>query len=141
MVFGDCILRFAGQSLDDSAVFREKVLNSGSPVTLSVARDGEDEPLELSVELNGKPTRIGISWRDDQGEPGTVILTRIIPESPAGKAGLRIRDRIYEIAGQPFQDTKQIFELLSTLPGPIELLIEREGQLQTVELDVPDSRS
>lgn len=138
---GDRILKFAGQPVNDSVAFRKIVLNSGSPVMLSVARDGEEEPLEILVELTGKPTRIGISWRDDDGEPGTVILTRIIPGSPAGKAGLQVRDRIYEIAGQPFQDTEELLRLLTTLPGPIDLLIERDGQLQTVNLEVPDASS
>jgi len=107
-----------------------------------ISREGEDEPIDLSVELDGRPTRVGISWRRDDAEPDSVIVTRVVRGSPARNAELRTRDRIYEIDGRPVGDSDELFELLTTLPSPIELLIERDGQLKTVELEVPpNSRS
>ncbi len=142
LLVGDRILRFAGQEIDTPDAFRNNVLTSPSPALVTISRDGEDEPVELTVRLDGNPARVGISWRADEAEPSTAIVTRVIPGSAARRAGLRTRDRIYEVDGRPFVDSNELLELLSTLPGPIELVIEREGQLTTVALDVlPNSQS
>jgi hypothetical protein len=142
LVVGDRILRFDGEEVKDPTVFRGLLLSAASPVSVVISREGEDEPIDLSVELDGRPTRVGISWRRDDAEPDSVIVTRVVRGSPARNAELRTRDRIYEIDGRPVGDSDELFELLTTLPSPIELLIERDGQLKTVELEVPpNSRS
>jgi len=56
----------------------------------------------------------------------------VVAGSPADQAGLRIGDRIYEIAGRDFADKTEFVELAKTLPEPLELLVERDGQLRTV---------
>ena len=92
----------------------------------------------MQVELDGKPTRVGISSREDAAEPGTILVTRVVPGSPAAIAGLQPGDRIYTIANQPFRGTEDFIELANSLPGPLELTLERRGRLQTVRLDVPE---
>jgi hypothetical protein len=46
--------------------------------------------------------RLGVAWREDSAEPGSVFLTRVVPDTPAAVAGLAVGDRIYELNGQPF---------------------------------------
>ena len=53
---------------------------------------------------NEPPPRLGISWREDEAEPGSVFLTRVVDGTPAAAAGLAVHDRIYELNGQPFAD-------------------------------------
>jgi len=48
--------------------------------------------------------RIGIAWRVDDAEPGILLLSYVLPDSPAAKAGLAIGDRIYRVAGRNFAD-------------------------------------
>jgi hypothetical protein len=86
------------------------------------------------VQLNGKPLRVGITWRVDEAAPGTVILTHVVAGSPAALAGLHGGDRIYQIAGKAFADDARFAELIKTLPGPLELLVERDGKLRVVVL-------
>ena len=85
------------------------------------------------------PLRLGIAWRIDDAEPGTVILTYVGGDSPAERAGLRVGDRIYRIAGEDFFDDADFAHLARTLGEPLELLIERDGRLHTVVL-VIDSK-
>jgi S1-C subfamily serine protease len=101
-----------------------------------VQRD-ETDTLTVPVYLAGSPMRLGISWREDAGEPGTLILSRVVPGSAAHLAGLRVTDRIYQVAEQDFQDGNHFLQILSTLPGSIDFLVEREGRLQTVTVDLP----
>ena len=86
---------------------------------------------------NGDPVRVGVSWREDSAEPGTLLVTQVTPGSAAHQAGLRERDRIYEVAGRTFQNGDEFRQLVTTLPAPLELLVERRGRLQTMSLHVP----
>jgi len=38
--------------------------------------------------LAGRPLRLGITWRVDDAEPGTIILTHVVPGTPAARAWL-----------------------------------------------------
>jgi C-terminal processing protease CtpA/Prc len=136
MLVGDRIVRFNGQEILDEAQFRRVLAVVSNPVTIAVEREGEPDPVELEVVLSGNPVRVGIAWREDPAEPGAVFLVQVIPGSPAELAGLKTGDRIYEISGQTFAGSDELLELVKTLPGPIELLVERDGRLMTVTIDV-----
>ena len=98
------------------------------------------EPLEIAAALAGKPVRLGITWRSDDGEPGTVTLVQVRGGSAAEHAGLRVGDRIYEIAGQSIQDSDHFLKSATAAPSPVSMLIERRGRLRTISLDVPPPR-
>jgi hypothetical protein len=84
------------------------------------------------------PMRIGIAWRTDDAEPDTVIVSHIAPGSAAAVAGLRVGDRIYGVGGHDFNNDAVFAQLARTLPGPLELLVERDGQVRTVVLHFPN---
>jgi S1-C subfamily serine protease len=134
---GDRILEFAGSSIDSGESFSAAVLTAASPATIRVARDGNEDPLDVLVELEGSPLRVGISWREDEAEPGTVILTRVVPASAAHQAGLRAGDRVYAVGGELFADSEAFNELVTTLPGPLEVTVERRGRLSAAVLELP----
>ncbi len=129
---GDRIIRCAGREvhLDDDLI--GAVMTIESPVILTLQRKGEEKIAEISVELTGQPLRLGITWRVDEAEPGTIILTHVVPGSPAARAGLQAGDRIYQIAGQDFADETAFLEILKTQTDPLELLVDRNGKLHTV---------
>ncbi len=83
------------------------------------------------------PLRLGIAWRSDDAEPETVIVSQVAVGSSAAAAGLRVGDRIYRIGGRDFAGDPAFANLARTLPGPLELLVEREGRLRTVVLHFP----
>ena len=101
---GDRILRCAGREIHSDDDLIGAVMSAESPLELTLQRKGEDKPADISVELAGQPLRLGISWRVDDAEPGTIILTHVVPGSPAARAGLLAGDRIYQIAGRDFAD-------------------------------------
>jgi S1-C subfamily serine protease len=137
---GDRLLRFADRPVQDAQEFRIDVLMAASPVTVTVERPGTEKPIDLKIELAGSPTRIGIAWREDSAEPGTVLLTQVVFGSPAYNAGLSNRDRIYSVNGQSFRTSSELHNLLTTLPSPLELVVERDGRLKTVSLVLPPVR-
>jgi len=133
---GDRVVEFAGRWIGSADDLAAAVMAAPSPAPVVVRRPGSEEPIELSVALDGEPMRLGIRWRVDDAEPGTVILTSVVPGSPAERAGLEVGDHVYRIAGRDFADDAEFAELARSLPGPIELLIERNGRLRTVVVGI-----
>jgi len=133
---GDRIMRCAGReiNLDDDLI--GAIMTANNPVELTLQRKDEEKPSEISVELTGQPLRLGIVWRVDDAEPGTIILTHVVPGSPAARAGLLSGDRIYQIAGRDFADETAFLEMVKTLPDPLELLIDRDGRLRTIVIQI-----
>lgn len=132
---GDKILTAAGRDINSGAEFRAVVLAATSPLALQVRRAGSDQPLALSARLTGQPIRIGIAWRDDEAEPDSVIVSRVVPGSPADLAGLRVGDRIYRVAGQDVHGSADFQLRLKEVSGPCELEVENHGRLRTVKVE------
>ena len=133
---GDRIVRFADHEIRSGEDLTAAVMLAEHRVPVVVRRPIRAEPLKLTVELAGNPMRLGITWRVDDAEPGTIILTHVVPGSPAAGAGMRPGDRIYQVAGEDFADQEAFVELLRNRSDLLELLVEREGQLRTVVLDL-----
>ncbi len=136
IVSGDKILQFDVQEVLGPGHFRKLVLAATIPADMTIEREGMDEPMKLTVHLPGNPVRLGLSWREDPAEPGTLLVTRVIRGSAADEAELTAGDRVYQIGNREFADGLEFIELSQTLPSPIELLIERNGTLRHVKLNV-----
>jgi hypothetical protein len=89
--------------------------------------------------------RLGVGWREDSAEPGSVFLTRVVDDTPAAEAGLAVHDRIYELNGQPFANAdafqSAITALLDAGTPEITLLIERRGRVRTVTVNMASGTS
>ncbi len=85
--------------------------------------------------------RLGMSWRDDDAEPGSVYLVRVVDHTPAAAAGLAVGDRIDELNGRPFADAAafqtEIHSLLDSAHPAFSLLIERRGHVRTLVVKMP----
>jgi hypothetical protein len=132
---GDRIVRFANREVRSSDELNSAVLLAHHEVPVVVQRPGRRTPLSLTVQLDGEPMPLGIAWRTDDAEPGTVILTYVVPGSPAADAGLSAGDRIYRVDGRDLADEEAFRELLRTPPESMELLVERDGRLRAVNVD------
>ena len=126
---GDRVVRFAGREIRSGRDLTLAVRAAPKGAAIAIRRPGEPNPLELQAELEGEPVRVGITWRLDDAEPGIVILTTVLPDSPAAQAGLQAGDRIVRLAGRDVASEAEFARLVRTLPGPLELLIERDGRL------------
>jgi S1-C subfamily serine protease len=135
---GDRLLRIAGQDILGTDELVDRVLRAVRPAVVVVQRPGAGEPFELQVPLPGRPIQLGVSWREDRAEPASVYLTRVVDGSPAHHAGLQAGDRIYEVSGRAFAGGDEFRQLVTTLPWPLELTVERGGRLRwsTVDWDI-----
>ncbi|MEN1681263.1 MAG: M28 family peptidase [Planctomycetota bacterium] len=80
------------------------------------------------------PPRVGFSWREDHAAPRSVLITRVVPGSPAEAAGVRLMDRVLSIDGQPpagpqgFQE--RLFARLEEPAPEVALEVERRGRVE-----------
>ncbi|HUG89291.1 MAG TPA: M20/M25/M40 family metallo-hydrolase [Planctomycetaceae bacterium] len=110
----------AAAAAEDLPVFRDEVSREDA---------GLKQRLEAGLaEPPSRPLRLGISWRRDAGEPGSVILSRIVGGSPAARAGLRVGDRVYAVNGRRFQSSDQFRELVRA-GEELDLTFERQGRI------------
>ena len=136
---GDVLLSFAGQRVSSIESLLVQVVKAESPAAVVVRREteGQTETVELAVPLDGSPLRLGISWREDEAEPGTMVLCEVVANSAAGLAGLQVADRIHQVGGYGFTNGDEFRRMVTGWTGPMELLFERQGRLQTVTIDLP----
>ena len=78
--------------------------------------DQDEKPLELTVQLNGEPVRVGLTWQVDDAEPQAVIVIGVMPDSAAEHAGLKPAERIYQVDGKDFSSSTEFQSLLLTAP-------------------------
>jgi hypothetical protein len=132
---GDRVAVFGGVPITADVAFAPIVLASPVDVDVDVERGGETVALRL--QLDGQPLRLGLSWRADEGEPGTVVVKRVVPGSPAGLAGFRLGDRIYQISGHDFVDNDELIAKVAAAGAPLTLQVERDGRLMNLTVEMP----
>jgi S1-C subfamily serine protease len=131
---GDRLLEFQGERIVDETRLRLQLLAARGETMFLVQRPGTDTPLIFKVTPAGEPVRVGVTWRWDDGEPGTVIVNQVIYGSAAHAAGLKVADRIYAVGGRPFKTQADFLALLSNATSPLEMTVEREGKVHNARL-------
>jgi len=138
---GDRVVAIQGENVADGAALREALWAASNPVQLRVRRAGQAEPVEIVVTLDGSPIKVGIAWGETDAEPGSVLILRVVPGSPADKAGLKPLDRLYRIDGKSFASVTELADALRAVQGPFEALIERDGRERTLTVPVRASEA
>jgi regulator of sigma E protease len=69
--------------------------------------------------------------------PIPAVLSQVLPNGPAARAGLRAGDRILSINGHAVKDFGDVIAQVNPHPGgTISLTFERNGQMHTVQVEV-----
>jgi hypothetical protein len=129
----DRLTKLNGRPLLSSSTLQQLVVTA-SQIRVGVVRVGEDNEEELTIPLDGSPSRIGISWRFSTAEPDCVTIVRVVQHSPADQAGLRVGDRIHRLNEATFADSQQFQQLAQQLELPATVRIERAGQIRELLL-------
>ena len=127
---GDRIVDIGGRPVRGEDDFPGAVAMAAKTVKIQVVRDDPESPVELTAELLGEPVRLGISWNEDDAEPGTLILTDVISGTPGAKAGLKRLDRVLTLDGTRFKSSDEFIARLSKVDSTVEIEIERDGRIE-----------
>lgn len=115
---------------------------------------GSDETVDLTVKSlsTGQISHVVLPlahWKLDDKKPDPInslgiepfipnippIVGEIVPDSPAAKAGLEVKDVLVSINGKPFDDWMFLVEYVQDHPGDTILLgVKRNKQIQDIKL-------
>ena len=125
-------------------------LEVGKEAPFTVYRSGEERTVFIRVmerpsrELSSdKPAvqtpqqgaRLGVAIQDIPSNDG-VLITRVLPQSKAERAGLRRGDIVRSVGRQTPVSAQNFVDLVDETPGELALLVERQGR--TVYVVVAD---
>lgn len=127
---GDRIIRIGEfhnplwQDVQD-ALIRAK-LAPGEPLDIALQRDAEVINTKLKPQVRGQQELDYLGIVPD--EP--VIVTLIMPDSPAAKAGLREKDEVLSVNGRPVRSMFAVRSIMANNKGePVQIQIRRGAEL------------
>jgi len=135
---GDRITRLGSWekgSLQDLKTTLQVVKN---PVPIRFERPGANGPFEVNATLPGSPVRLGAGWVDDAALPNCAVITHVVADSPADRAGFAAGDVIMELGGRSFASSEEMRLRVLAEPGPFHFRIERQGRIHEVTVDLFD---
>lgn len=103
---------------------------AGTIIELGIDRDGLRGPLEVSLASQDEIYRraaLGVTFSKASYRGARVL--RVLPDSPAAQAGLRMGDRIVAINGRAVSGYREAIERIGRLPPrtALELEVDRYG--------------
>ena len=116
-------------------------------ITIIVLRDGREVPIYVRpvtiieelvmVSDDFDPLREFGVVIDDR-RPREVFVTRVLPGTPAFRAGIRQGDVITTFRGQRLVGPQQFVQVLSTVePGTVPFAVTRNRQVQELQVELP----
>jgi C-terminal processing protease CtpA/Prc len=94
----------------------------------------------LGVRIDELNSDMGQALGVPSGVKG-VLVTQVLEDTPAQKAGLRAGDVITRVAGDTVSDTDDLTRALRDRQGKVSLEVLRKGARRTVQVDLPSRES
>lgn len=133
---GDLIVSLNGVAPQSDNHMRKMVAASASAAKLKLSRpNGVVDVIELSLPGNG--TRLGVTWREDEGEPDSLIIVQVVKGSAADEAGVVPGDRIYGVGKNPSVSAAALAKAVADAEEEMELKLERGGRRFEVTAKLP----
>lgn len=123
-------------------------------MTHLLSRIGESQPVSLITENNGVRQQHSINlagWKLEKRNPDIIsslgfvpyrvnippILLKVMPGSPAAKAGMQAGDLIVNVAGKPITHWLQVLQIVRQMPGKTTTIsVRRQGGVQQLSIHI-----
>lgn len=133
---GDLILSLNETAPTSDNHLRKLVAASPSAAKLKLRRaSGAVEELALSLPGNG--TRLGVSWREDEGEPNSLLIIQVAKGSAADEVGIAPGDRIYGVGSDDLVTAESLAKAVDDAAEELSLKLERYGRTFEVTAKLP----
>jgi regulator of sigma E protease len=123
---GDRIVRVDGQNNPTwEDVLLKMMISPKQPLDLAVQRGNQIYEKQVAPDAKGGDDFTTLGWEPQQ----TPVVTNLLPNMPAGKAGIKVNDRILAINDTPVHSVSAIIPYLQQNgTKPVDLTISRDGQ-------------
>ena len=123
---GDRVVRIDGvhnPTWED--VLLKVLISAKQPVSISIQRGNAFLEKEVKPESEGNDEYGSVGWQPEQ----TVMVTELVPNMPAQKAGIRADDQVIAINGVPMRSVFAVIHYLQENgQKPVDVTIGRNGQ-------------
>lgn len=111
-------------------------LNYVVPTDLLAQFVAGKEPTPAAVASTGAKGEVGIRLFGLGGRKGPAFIDRVLPGSPAAKAGLKSDDLVVSLAGQVVHDSLDYKKIAETLKAgqEVSISVKRNNQVVTVQV-------
>jgi membrane-associated protease RseP (regulator of RpoE activity) len=151
---GDIVLKIDGKPVESASDIRHDLqeMDSPKPIALDILRDGKPLNISVTPEKRDFPfiqfamgNHIGVELQEldsdlagyFQAKPGSgVLITRVEPNSPAQKAGLKSGDVITEFNGVKVTTPDQVRDALDEVKdgSSVEMTVLRHGKEEKISV-------
>ena len=135
---GDRIIQMGPWMNGTFGDFKTTMQTVKNPVSIRVQRSGADTPIELTATLWGSPVRLGAGWIDDPALPNCAVITHVVAESPADRAGIAAGDVVLQMGGRSIASSEEMRLRVLEEQGPFLFRIERQGRIREVNVELYD---
>jgi serine protease Do len=110
----------------------------GQAIAFAVPAERVTESLPLL--RTGRQVTRGFLGVRVEADGSAVRVTRVVPSSPADRAGLRPGDALTAFDETPLAEPRDLYDALDSLPGGarVSIRLRRDGQLQIVDVELAD---
>ena len=132
----DKIIRLGPWKMGTADELKTVIQTAKNPVPIRVERPGIETPIDLNAYLLGNPVRLGASWRDDNALPNCAVITHVVAESPADRAGIAAGDVILDMSGRSFASSEEMRLRVLSERAPFHFRVERNGRIRDVIVEL-----
>ncbi len=162
---GDIILEFNGKSVNYSSALPPLVgaVRPGSTVDVNILRNGEREVLAVTIEpldegqkvssrsipdpvdesrLGVEVVELNAKQREEMGRKTGVVVSKLLPDSAAAKAGIRMGDIIISLNREEIDNVRELEELVREAPTNVSIpvLVQRQNAPMFLALTLPSAK-
>mgnify|MGYP000594898115 CR=1 FL=1 len=136
---GDRITHVNGKPAQDRwQDMAERIALSTGQVTLTVKRDGRDEPIRIAYEPEPNPRADGVPYPYFRVRR-TAEVHKVIPGDPAEEGGLKRGDIILAVNGETTRNPGHFIKQIRESEGePLDIRVKRDGEEVFVENVSPE---
>lgn len=105
-------------------------------VISQLGKYGETRRGSLGVSVQAVDKDLAKSYKLDA--PAGAIITRVIDDAPAAKAGLKVGDLILEIGGEPVKNQRALYRMVAEaeIDKPVDITIIRKRKRRTIAVTI-----
>ena len=133
---GDRLVQFDQWREGTTDELRCAITSAPQNVPMEWRRGGRETPLSAIIRLLGEQVRCGLVVVPDAALPGSVTISQVIETSQADRAGLQPGDVLLRWSDQPIASPEELARRVRADAGPIRLLVDRDGRLETKTLEL-----
>ena len=98
------------------------------------AQETPDTEKDVLAQSAKPADRFGVTWMEDATNRGGIVVSEIMADSPAERAGVQVGDCIVRFAGRAIREDDDFFAAVAGAENPAKFTVQRPDEKKPIEL-------